>query len=326
MKYYFAPMEGVTGAEFRRAHHQVFGGVDAYYTPFLSPTQDHVFTPRELRGILPENNPGFRIVPQLLTRNADDFLWAAGELAAMGYDEVNLNLGCPSGTVTAKGKGAGLLQPQRREDLERLLDEIFAKSPVPLSIKTRLGWEDPEEFGPLLELFSRYPAALLIIHPRVRQDFYREKVRLDAFAQALEVYPGPVCFNGGLVTPEHCAAFARRFPQVEQVMIGQGLLADPALARKVRGGTAATLDELRAFHETLYRTYLSLFSGERSTVFHMKELWSYLSRLFEDSQRPLKKIRKADRCAPYEAAVEEMFARPLARDALWSPGADTDFS
>ena len=289
MKYYFAPMEGVTGAEFRRAHHQVFGGVDAYYMPFLSPTQDHVFTPRELRGILPENNPGFRAVPQLLTRNVEDFLWAVGELAAMGYDEVNLNLGCPSGTVTAKGKGAGLLQR----------------------------WDTLEELFALLELFSRYPVSLLIIHPRVRQDFYREKVRLDAFAQALEVYPGPVCFNGGLVTPEDCKAFHARFPQVEHVMIGQGLLADPALTRKAKGGSAATVDELRAFHDLLYRTYLSLFSGERSTVFHMKELWSYLSRLFEDSARPLKKIRKADRSAPYEAAVEEMFARPLRRDALW---------
>ena len=233
----------------------------------------------------------------------------------MGYDEVNLNLGCPSGTVTAKGKGAGLLQ--RWDTLEELLEGIFSKTPVKLSIKTRLGWEAPEEFGPLLELFSRYPVSLLIIHPRVRQDFYREKVRLDAFAQALEVYPGPVCFNGGLVTPEDCKAFHARFPQVEHVMIGQGLLADPALTRKAKGGSAATVDELRAFHDLLYRTYLSLFSGERSTVFHMKELWSYLSRLFEDSARPLKKIRKADRSAPYEAAVEEMFARPLRRDALW---------
>lgn len=324
MKYYFAPMEGVTGAEFRRAHHQVFGGVDAYYMPFLSPTQDHVFTPRELRGILPENNPGFRAVPQLLTRNVEDFLWAAGELSAMGYDEVNLNLGCPSGTVTAKGKGAGLLQ--RRDTLEELLEGIFSKTPVKLSIKTRLGWENPEEFAPLLELFSRYPVSLLIIHPRVRQDFYREKVRLDAFAQALEVYPGPVCFNGGLVTPEDCKAFHARFPQVEHVMIGQGLLADPALTRKAKGGSAATVDELRTFHDLLYRTYLSLFSGERSTVFHMKELWSYLSRLFEDSARPLKKIRKADRSAPYEAAVEEMFARPLRRNALWEETPNIDFS
>lgn len=318
MRYYFAPMEGITGAEFRRAHHQIFGGVDAYYMPFLSPTQDHVFTPRELRGILPENNAGFRAVPQLLTRNVEDFLWAAEELADMGYDEVNLNLGCPSGTVTAKGKGAGLLQ--RRDTLEALLEGIFPKTPVKLSIKTRLGWEDPEEFASLLELFARYPVSLLIIHPRVRQDFYRQPVRLDAFAQALETYQGPVCFNGGLVTVEGCQAFQRRFPQVEDLMIGQGLLADPALARKAKGGPAASLEELRAFHDLLYHIYLALFSGERSTVFHMKELWSYLARLFEDSQRPLKKIRKADHAAPYEAAVAEMFSHPLRQDALWEGG------
>ena len=308
-------MEGITGAEYRAVHHRHFPGVDRYYMPFITPTQDRVFTPRDLRNVAPERNRDITAVPQLLTRDPDDFLWAAGELAAMGYDEVNLNLGCPSGTVTAKGKGAGLLQ--RRDTLEELLEGIFSKTPVKLSIKTRLGWEDPEEFGPLLELFSRYPVSLLIIHPRVRQDFYRQPVRLDAFAQALEIYRGPVCFNGGLVTPGDCQAFAQRFPQVEHLMIGQGLLADPALARKAQGGSAATLDELRAFHDQLYRTYLSLFSGERSTVFHMKELWSYLSRLFEDSARPLKKIRKADRSAPYEAAVEEMFARPLRRDALW---------
>ena len=324
MEYYFAPMEGITGAQFRQIHHSLFPGVDKYYIPFLSPTQDHVFTPRDLRAVLPEHNQGFHAVPQLLTRNPQDFLWAAGALADMGYEEVNLNLGCPSGTVTAKGKGAGLLG--RREELESMLDGIFAAPPTAISLKTRLGMEDPEEFPALLELFSRYPVSLLIIHPRVRQDFYREKVRLDAFAQALEVYPGPVCFNGGLVTPEDCKAFHARFPQVEHVMIGQGLLADPALTRKAKGGSAATVDELRAFHDLLYRTYLSLFSGERSTVFHMKELWSYLSRLFEDSARPLKKIRKADRSAPYEAAVEEMFARPLRRDALWEETSNIDFS
>ena len=165
MQYYFAPLEGVTGSEFRRAHHRWFPGVDAYYMPFLSPTQDHVFTQRELRNVLPEYNQGFRAVPQLLTKNADDFLWCAGELAAMGYDEVNLNLGCPSGTVVAKGKGSGLLGAP--EALDRMLDRIFSGSPVAVSLKTRLGLEDPEEFARLLEIFGRYPDSLLIVHPRV---------------------------------------------------------------------------------------------------------------------------------------------------------------
>lgn len=156
MQYYFAPLEGVTGSEFRRAHHRWFPGVDAYYMPFLSPTQDHVFTQRELRNVLPEHNQGFRAVPQLLTKNADDFLWCAGELAAMGYDEVNLNLGCPSGTVVAKGKGSGLLGAP--EALDRMLDRIFSGSPVAVSLKTRLGLEDPEEFARLLEILGGIPS------------------------------------------------------------------------------------------------------------------------------------------------------------------------
>ena len=203
MQYYFAPLEGVTGSEFRRAHHRWFPGVDAYYMPFLSPTQDHVFTQRELRNVLPEHNQGFRAVPQLLTKNADDFLWCAGELAAMGYDEVNLNLGCPSGTVVAKGKGSGLLGAP--EALDRMLDRIFSGSPVAVSLKTRLGLEDPEEFARLLEIFGRYPVSLLIVHPRVRKGFYRHPVRVEYFEQAVDAYHGPLCFNGGLVTAEDCA-------------------------------------------------------------------------------------------------------------------------
>ena len=152
----------------------------------------------------------------------------------------------------------------------------------------------------------------------MRQDFYREKVRLDAFAQALEVYPGPVCFNGGLVTPEDCKAFHARFPQVEHVMIGQGLLADPALTRKAKGGSAATVDELRAFHDLLYHTYLALFSGERSTVFHMKELWSYFFRLFEGGEKLFKQIKKAQNGRSYESAVDQIFRTlPLRTDADW---------
>ena len=299
----------------RRAHHRWFPGVDAYYMPFLSPTQDHVFTQRELRNVLPEHNQGFRAVPQLLTKNADDFLWCAGELAAMGYDEVNLNLGCPSGTVVAKGKGSGLLGAP--EALDRMLDRIFSGSPVAVSLKTRLGLEEPEEFARLLEIFGRYPVSLLIVHPRVRKDFYRHPVRMEYFEQAVDTYSGPLCFNGGLVTPEDCARFASRFPQVDRVMIGQGLLADPALVQKAKGGPGAGRETLRAFHDELYHTYLEIFASQRNTVFHMKELWSYLGRLFQGAEKPLKQIRKAADSAAYESAVAQIFALPLRQDACW---------
>lgn len=151
----------------------------------------------------------------------------------MGYDEVNLNLGCPSGTVTAKGKGAGMLADS--EGLDRFLEEIFAKAEGKISLKTRLGMEDPEEFPRLLEIFEKYPVSLLIIHPRVRQDFYRTPVRMEEFEKALEQYKGQVCFNGGLTSVDGCARFGARFPSVDKVMIGQGLLADPALVRRAKG-------------------------------------------------------------------------------------------
>ena len=234
----------------------------------------------------------------------------------MGYDEVNLNLGCPSGTVTAKGKGAGMLA--RPEELDCFLDTVFSQAPpIKISLKTRLGLEDPEEFPRLLEIFAKYPVSLLILHPRVRADFYKRPVRTEWFRYALAHYKGPLCFNGGLVTAEDCAHFAQDFPGVDQVMIGQGLLANPALVRQAKGGPGPDKETLRAFHDTLYHGYLEAFSSQRNTVFHMKELWSYLSRLFVGAEKPLKRIRKAADSPSYEAAVGQMFALPLRSEAAW---------
>ena len=166
MELYFAPLEGITDYIYRRIHRRYFPGVDRYFTPFLSPTQNHIFPPRELRQVAPENNRDIPLVPQLLTKNAADFLWAANALADMGYGEVNLNAGCPSGTVTAKGKGAGLLADP--DALRRLLDGIFAAAPVRVSVKTRLGVRDPEEFGAILAVYNDYPISRLIIHARTK--------------------------------------------------------------------------------------------------------------------------------------------------------------
>jgi tRNA-dihydrouridine synthase len=234
----------------------------------------------------------------------------------MGYDEVNLNLGCPSGTVVAKGKGAGLLADP--EGLDCLLDGIFSGTDLNISLKTRVGMIDPGEFPRLLAIFSQYPVALLIIHPRVREDYYRRPVRMEEFAKALEEYRGPVCYNGGLVTAEGCHVFQRKFPSVERIMLGQGLLANPALARQTKGGAGPGREELHGFHDQLYQGYLTAFASGRNTVFHMKELWSYLSRLFEGGDKLFKQIRKAQDTAAYESAVEQIFRTlPLRQDAKW---------
>lgn len=315
MQYNFAPMEGITGAVYRRAHVRHFPGTDRYFMPFLSPSQNHVFTRRELRDILPQYNEGVPAVPQLLTRRAEDFLWAAGELAAMGYREVSLNLGCPSGTVAAKGKGAGFLAfPQ---ELDRFLDEIFSRAPLAVSVKTRLGVHSPEEFPALLEIYNRYPIACLTIHPRVQRDFYKNSVRLDAFAQALRESRNPVCYNGDLVTAADCAALREKFPGVQALMLGRGLAANPALVRQAKGGPGASREELIAFHEALFEGFSAAFGSRRNAMPRMKEIWFYHICLFDGGERYARQLRKAADPRTYALCVSALFRDlPLRTDAF----------
>jgi len=313
MQFECAPMEGITGRHFRLAHNRRFGGVDRYYAPFLSPTQTHHFGKKELSDVLPENNEGLCLVPQLLTRNAEDFLWAAGELAAMGHREVNLNLGCPSGTVVAKGKGSGFLG--RFEELEIFLEQVFEHCPIEVSIKTRLGLSDPNEFWPLLELFNRFPIKALILHPRVQKDMYKHPARREVFAAALPRCAMPVCYNGDLNTTAQCAAFAQEFPSVNSIMLGRGLIGDPALARKAKGGPSADIETLRAFHDELYEAYCTAFQSRRNAMMRMKELWFYLIGLFEDDGKQGKALRKAADALAFETQAHAIFDHlPLRQD------------
>jgi len=301
----FAPMEGITGSLFRRLHHAYFPGVDRYYTPFLSPTAEHLFTARERREFFPEQNRDVYVIPQILTKVPEDFLWAAGELHAMGYGEVNLNLGCPSGTVTAKGKGAGMLADLLK--LDQFLAAIYEKAPCPISVKTRLGMEAPEEFAAILEIFQKYPISELIIHPRVRKDLYRHPVRPAYFEQALAVWNGPISYNGGIVTASDYEQIAARYPQVRAIMLGQGLVSDPFLAGRIRSGSGSDREVLREFHDRLLEGYTEQFGNRSNAVKRMKELWFYLIRLFDGSEKHGKKLLKARTPEEYQAVVQSIF-------------------
>lgn len=305
VKLYFAPLEGITGYVFRNAHARYFPGTDKYFAPFISTNQNHKFTNKEMRDILPDNNRGANVVPQLLGKVAEDFIAAAVVLRDMGYDEVNLNLGCPSGTVTAKGKGAGMLA--NPEQLDRFLDEIFEGCDISISLKTRLGIEREEEFDEILQIYNRYPIAELTIHPRVQKDFYKNNVRLDAFSRAAEQCRAPVCYNGDIRTESGCADITGRFPRVQALMLGRGLVADPSLVSRMRGGAAADRDTLRAFHDDIYEGYRRDFGNDRNAMMRMKELWSHLITLFEDSGGYGKKLGKAASPAEFDALVQSVF-------------------
>lgn len=225
MKYYFAPMEGITTHVFRAVHSRRFPGADRYYTPFFSPTSDHLFTPRELRELTPETPCAAPVVPQILSKCAADIVWAAEGLQDMGYTVFNLNLGCPSATVTAKGKGAGLLQ--KPDALDTLLADVFAASPIAVSLKSRIGYLAPEEFPRLLSIYRQYDAQELILHPRTRKEMYSGAVHMDAFALAAAGSPFPAVYNGDLFTAEDIRAFEAAHPETEAVMLGRGAAADP---------------------------------------------------------------------------------------------------
>lgn len=305
MKYYFAPMEGITGYVYRSVHHKFFSGIDKYFTPFLSPGPKKVLTDREIRDILPKNNPQMYVVSQILTNRAEDFIRVEKELESYGYREVNFNLGCPSGTVTAKKKGAGFLE--YTEDLKRFLDEVFQKPCLEISIKTRIGKEDPEEFVRLLRIYNQYPLKELIIHPRVQTDYYRNMPNREVFAEAIKNSANPVCYNGDLFDLEKCQAFETEFPQADICMLGRGLLVNPALVRELQGGKMLEKQELREFHDALCREYETVMSGDRNVLFKMKELWFYMGHLFEENKKQMKKIKKSQKLSDYMEAVDSLF-------------------
>ena len=220
MKLYFAPLEGITGYIFRNAFHKAFNPkIDKYFSPFISPGVNQPLTPKELRDIHPDNNKDMYLVPQILANNPDDFLLATRYIKELGYDEVNLNLGCPSGTVVAKKKGSGLLG--ELDILDKMLDKIYENTDMKVSIKTRIGKESPEEFPEILDVLSKYPVYELIIHPRVRSEFYKGKPHMDSFEQAVVKDFASVGYNGDILTVEHFKDIEIKYPTIDSIMIGR---------------------------------------------------------------------------------------------------------
>ena len=286
MRYYYAPMEGITDATFRRLHHKYFPGVDKYFMPFISPTIHRCLTNREARELPKADSMGFAAVPQLLGKNVEDMLWAIGVCADLGYDEVNINLGCPSGTVVSKGKGSGMLSDIYA--LDEFLSAIYAKAALPVSLKTRIGVNDSDNWEKILEIYRDYPVKELTVHPRIRKAFYKGDCDLTAFARSVENSPFPVCYNGNVYSLADAEAIAARFPTVESVMIGRGLVADPGM---LTGSTDR--QTLKAFLSELSDTYCIVFESKRNAIYRMKDNWHYLISLFEGSDKLWKEMRKS---------------------------------
>ena len=304
MKYYFAPMEGLTDRIYRDIHARFFPGLDRYYTPFFSPTMHHSLTNKEARELPMAEETPVCTIPQILTKSAEDFLWMANLCAERGYTEVNLNAGCPSGTVTAKGKGAGMLA--NTEELDRFLEQVFTFSPLPVSVKTRIGVQASEEWPAILEVYNRYPIKELTVHSRVRKAFYAGTVEEDCFRYAVEHSKNPLCYNGDLNTKEDIDRVQKDYPEVEAVMIGRGLIARPDMLSTDK----ADSQKLIAFYDALLEAYLIAFGGSRNAMFRLKEHWHYLLPCFADSEKLGKKLRKTTDLQEYRTISREILSLP----------------
>lgn len=305
MKFYLAPMEGITGHIYRNSYEKYFHNIDKYFTPFIVPNQSVSLKTKELKDLLPQNNKGLNIVPQILTNDAEGFILTANKLKQLGYEEINLNLGCPAGTVVSKKRGSGFLAYP--EELDKFLDEIYKIDNMKISIKTRLGKERADEFYKLIEIYNKYPLEELIIHPRTREDFYGNTPNLEVFKDALKLSKHSICYNGDIFTLNSYNKIINEFPEVNKVMLGRGILANPGLIGEIKNNEFANKEIIKMFHDEIFENYTILLNEDKNAMYRMKELWGYMSHIFTNNKKYYKKIKKAQKAIDYKNEVNSLF-------------------
>lgn len=327
MKYYMAPLEGITVHTYRNAYNEYFGGIDKYFTPFIAAEGSLKMKKREIKDILPENNEGIYLVPQIISNNADNFIRFAHLLRDRGYKEINFNLGCPSGTVVSRHKGAGFLA--KPDELDVFFDKIFnALADMDISVKTRIGVNDENEIYKIMEIYNRYPIYELIVHPRIRADYYSNSPRMDIFRYIYDVSNCPVCYNGDIKYAADYARIAGEYTGLSAVMTGRGLIRNPMLARSMKERAEAlsakdgeevlsakdgaellpARDTLRQFHDRIYGEYKSTMPGERVVIYKMKEIWIYMIDIFDDDGSYMRLLKKTGGLSDYNVFVNRIFS------------------
>ena len=327
-KLYLAPMEDLTGYVFRNVLAKHFGYVDKYFTPFISP-DNRIMKTRSKRELIPSNNEGLNVVPQLLTNDPDLFNEGAKLIAGLGYREININFGCPSNTVAAKFKGSGILRAP--DVMDRFLDGVFNSDIVvheypelAISVKTRAGYNDTSDFDEVLRILDRYPFSEIIIHPRLKKDLYGGNPRMDMFDLACDRLHGDIVYNGDIYSVGDYEKAASGFEdrindngaRITGVMIGRGAVTNPGIFRHIRTGQHITTDELYDFLYDLYETYKTDY-GTGNAIARMKEVWAYTSALIPDEKersRVLKSIIKLKTESEYRDAITVAKSRIIISD------------
>lgn len=303
MKLYFAPLEGITTYTFRNTHAEMFGGTDAYFAPFINPSDQEKVSRKGMRDILPDNDTTEKLKVQVLTSNAESFLKFCEKIKLFGYDEVNINIGCPAGTVVRKGRGSGFLQYPDR--MNEFFSGIFCGD-MKISVKTRIGYSSHDEMPRLLEIYNKYPISELTIHPRTREELYNGSASLETFGAAYDLSQNPVCYNGDICSAEAYKKISEKFPKLSAVMLGRGAVQNPALFREIRGGEKLLTEELVEFSEKLSEKYKKVLGSDVFTLHKLKEIWIYAGRNFPEEKKLIKAIRKANTLDDFKSAIRAL--------------------
>ena len=304
-----SPLQGFTDFRFRNAQNKLFGGIDTFYSPYIRLNGKMVVKRSYERDLLPENNLGLEVIPQVITNDADEFLFVANYVRELGYKELNWNLGCPYPMVTKSGMGSGLIN--NPDKINHILDRAHSETDIIVSIKMRLGYENSEEILDVLPILDTYPIKNIAIHARTGKQLYKGGVHLDAFQQCIDSTIHKLYYNGDITSVAKFHEMQQRFPSINHWMIGRGLISDPFLPSMIKNNTseypANKIELFSAFHDTLYAIYSESLSGSTHILLKMYHLWENFSVTFSNPHKVLKKIKKAQSIRNYEAAVAEIF-------------------
>jgi tRNA-dihydrouridine synthase B len=304
-----SPLQGFTDFRFRNAFHKYFGGIDTFYSPYIKLNGKLVIKGSYERDILPENNSTLNVIPQIITNDAEEFLFVAKYVQQFGYKELNWNLGCPYPMVAKCGMGSGLIS--NTSQIEHILKRVHNETDIIVSMKMRMGYENPTEILDVFPILEQYPIKNIAIHARIGKQLYKGGVDLDSFQKCLDTSKQKIYYNGDITSVEKFRTMQERFPSIDHWMIGRGLIADPFLPSMIKNNTTEypknKLEIFEAFHDTIYQEYDAYLQGPTPIRMKMLGFWEYFSESFSNPQKTYKKIKKAGNSKNYESAVKEIF-------------------
>jgi tRNA-dihydrouridine synthase len=304
-----SPLQGFTDFRFRNAFHKHFGGIDTFYSPYIKLNGKLVMKGSYERDILPENNSTLEVIPQIITNDAEEFLFVAKYVQQFGYKELNWNLGCPYPMVAKCGMGSGLIK--NTDQIEHILKRVHNETDIIVSMKMRMGYENPTEILDVFPILEQYPIKNIAIHARIGKQLYKGGVDLDSFQKCLDTSKQKIYYNGDITSVAKFKELQERFPSIDHWMIGRGLIADPFLPSMIKNDTTEypknRLEIFEAFHDEIYREYDAYLQGPTPIRMKMLGFWEYFSESFSNPQKTFKKIKKAGNSKNYEAAVKEIF-------------------